>query len=445
MSSLLYADDALPQDVIDRLISSISLHSSRNSGFDRIIIRTQIGNVVNSNDYPDFVAKGTPSNTKLYPVRMFFKSRRYPNRIIYSHSDYFFLQDPFGDWRQLTTVQSEQDPPPKDGESIDDSELAPEPVGPGAVGGLTDSVEQSQQAEIDGQRARRGEPSLDPLRKQTQRFVIQYILASASNDPTAQSKFFAPVVSFYDQSGVTREQILETLAKFDDQWPVRTLGTQEMAGASAFLGENNFRVTQCYNWTIAKEGRKQLSGGTSYVECVVHVDPEKMEITSITEREDGQTHAIKRFTVDRDASTAAATPTPKTTSPPFAISQTPPRRSEGSSAPPQPDQSVQEGEARPITYVGHVGQLDAIFFLKWMPGGKIQGTYFYPKRGINRSYTLLGENSEDGKIYLEEYTDKALTARIGLVKSINSREIVWEGAMQNVDGRRFEMSFRRDR
>ena len=99
----------------------------------------------------------------------------------------------------------------------------------------------------------------------------------------------------------------------------------------------------------------------------------------------------------------------------------------------------------PITYVGHVGKLDAIFFLKWLPGGKIQGTYFYPKRGIDRSYTLLGDNSEDGKIYLEEYTDKALTARIGLVKSITAREIVCEGAMQNVDGRRFEMSFRRDR
>jgi hypothetical protein len=49
------------------------------------------------------------------------------------------------------------------------------------------------------------------------------------------------------------------------------------------------------------------------------------------------------------------------------------------------------------------------------------------------------------KIYLEEYTDKALTARIGLVKSITAREIAWEGAMQNVDGRHFEMSFRRDR
>jgi FlgO protein len=127
------------------------------------------------------------------------------------------------------------------------------------------------------------------------------------------------------------------------------------------------------------------------------------------------------------------------------IRQALPRRSEGSSATPQPDQPVQEEEVPPIAYIGHVGQLDAIFSLKWLPGGKIQGTYFYPKRGINRSYTLLGENSEDGKIYLEEYTDKALTARMELVKSITAGEIVWEGVMQNVDGRRFEMSLRRDR
>src|SRR5262249_4416666 len=108
-------------------------------------------------------------------------------------------------------------------------------------------------------------------------------------------------------------------------------------------------------------------------------------------------------------------------------------------------QPVQEDEVPPVTYIGQVGRLDAIFFLKWLPAGRIQGTYFYPKRGISRSYTLLGENSEEGKMYLEEYTDKTLTARIGLVKSITAHEIVWEGAMQNVDGRRFEMSFRRDR
>jgi hypothetical protein len=106
---------------------------------------------------------------------------------------------------------------------------------------------------------------------------------------------------------------------------------------------------------------------------------------------------------------------------------------------------VREEQIAPVTYIGNVGRLDAIFFLKWLPSGMIQGTYFYPKRGINRSYTLLGENPQENKIYLEEYTDKVLTSRIVLVKSVTPKEIVWEGAMQNVDGRSLPVSLRRDR
>jgi S1-C subfamily serine protease len=62
----------------------------------------------------------------------------------------------------------------------------------------------------------------------------------------------------------------------------------------------------------------------------------------------------------------------------IAISQTPSRRSEDSSAPPQPDQSVQEEEVPPITYVGHVGQLDASFSLSGFQAGKFKGRIFTP-------------------------------------------------------------------
>jgi hypothetical protein len=100
------------------------------------------------------------------------------------------------------------------------------------------------------------------------------------------------------------------------------------------------------------------------------------------------------------------------------------------------------------TYVGHVGQLDAIFYLKWFPtsagrGGEISGTYFYPKRS-NRSYDLMGNNFQEGQVYLEESTDGELTARIRLTKYIIANKIVWSGIMQNTDGRRFEISFQRD-
>ena len=129
----------------------------------------------------------------------------------------------------------------------------------------------------------------------------------------------------------------------------------------------------------------------------------------------------------------------------ISISQAPPARTGTSEDRPKASEPIQEEQVPPVTYIGSVGRLDAIFFLKWLPSGKIQGTYFYPKRGINRSYTLIGENPQEGKIYLEEYTDKSLTARIALVKSITPKEIVWEGQMQNVDGRSFQMSLRRGR
>jgi hypothetical protein len=93
-------------------------------------------------------------------------------------------------------------------------------------------------------------------------------------------------------------------------------------------------------------------------------------------------------------------------------------------------------------YVGHVGQHNALFNLKWLPGGRITGNYFY--QGGDRSYTLSGDNFTEGKVYLEEYTEGELTARIALVKYIIGNEIVWSGIMQNTDGRRFDISFSRN-
>jgi hypothetical protein len=105
----------------------------------------------------------------------------------------------------------------------------------------------------------------------------------------------------------------------------------------------------------------------------------------------------------------------------ISISQAPPARTGTSEDRPKASEPIQDEQVQPVTYIGSVGRLDAIFFLKWLPSGKVQGTYFYPKRGINHSYTLIGENQSEGKIYLEEYTDKSLTARIALVKSITAK------------------------
>jgi hypothetical protein len=98
-------------------------------------------------------------------------------------------------------------------------------------------------------------------------------------------------------------------------------------------------------------------------------------------------------------------------------------------------------DIQPTTYVGYVGQRNAIFYLNWLPNGRISGTYYYP--GRNRTYDLSGNNFKEGEVYLDEYTDGELTARIGLTKYIVANQIVWTGIMQNTDGRRFEISFSR--
>jgi len=129
----------------------------------------------------------------------------------------------------------------------------------------------------------------------------------------------------------------------------------------------------------------------------------------------------------------------------IAISQAPAAKADTPEQPPEARQPAQEEQVSPVTYIGHVGRLDAIFFLKWLPDGKVQGTYFYPKRGITKSYTLIGNNPQDGQLFLAEYTDQTLTAKIGLSKRVSQEAITWEGQMKNEDGRSFNVSFSRSR
>ncbi len=98
-----------------------------------------------------------------------------------------------------------------------------------------------------------------------------------------------------------------------------------------------------------------------------------------------------------------------------------------------------------LTYIGNVGKLDAIFYLKWLPDGTVQGSYYYPKRGADKSYLILGNNHAEGKLYLEEYTDNNLSARIYLTKSVTDGNITWSGTMNNLDGRSFKVNLSRDR
>jgi hypothetical protein len=95
-------------------------------------------------------------------------------------------------------------------------------------------------------------------------------------------------------------------------------------------------------------------------------------------------------------------------------------------------------------YSGQVGRLAATFALTWHEGGAVTGTYTYPDRP-GTTYGLEGTNPREGELYLAEYTGEILTARCRLRKRIEEGEIVWEGEMSNLDGRRFPMRLSRTR
>ncbi len=102
-------------------------------------------------------------------------------------------------------------------------------------------------------------------------------------------------------------------------------------------------------------------------------------------------------------------------------------------------------------YGGKVGKLEAVFFIEWTGvGNPIEGHYYYLSRGKDKGYRLKGTNPKVGVIVLEEYTPKGdgtsrLTANCRLTKRVTKGRIIWEGQMNNTDGRQLKISFSRPR
>ena len=98
-------------------------------------------------------------------------------------------------------------------------------------------------------------------------------------------------------------------------------------------------------------------------------------------------------------------------------------------------------------YTGNVGKLAAKFELAFDPSGEVSGSYYYPSRGKEMTYILIGHNKTQGKLYLEEFEriDDAthLTARCYLSKKIEKGKVVRRGTMKNTDGRSFPMEMRK--
>jgi hypothetical protein len=102
-------------------------------------------------------------------------------------------------------------------------------------------------------------------------------------------------------------------------------------------------------------------------------------------------------------------------------------------------------------YGGNVGKLQAIFFIEWAgTGNPVAGYYYYPSRGRAKTYKLTGTNPKQGVLTLQEFTPKEdgtyeHSASCRLSKRVTDSRIIWEGKMNNTDGRVLPMKFSRPR
>ena len=89
--------------------------------------------------------------------------------------------------------------------------------------------------------------------------------------------------------------------------------------------------------------------------------------------------------------------------------------------------------------MGRVGNSNVDIGLQWKGDGTVSGSYH--SRATGRRYRLEGDNTVDGFLYLDEFTNDNLSARILLNKKrLSNGSIAWEGTMFNTDGRNKNMS-----
>jgi len=84
-------------------------------------------------------------------------------------------------------------------------------------------------------------------------------------------------------------------------------------------------------------------------------------------------------------------------------------------------------------YRGKIGSSEVQVTLDWESDRRVTG--FYKSLASGKSYTLKGDNTVDGFIYLDEYSGDNLSGRILLEKNLLEGKLVWSGKIFNPDGR----------
>ncbi|MDA7934133.1 caspase family protein [Akkermansiaceae bacterium] len=84
-------------------------------------------------------------------------------------------------------------------------------------------------------------------------------------------------------------------------------------------------------------------------------------------------------------------------------------------------------------YRGKIGTSDVRVTLDWGKDRFVRG--FYKSLTSGKTYLLRGDNTIDGFIYLDEFNDGNISARILLEKTYHKGKLVWAGKIFNLDGR----------
>jgi hypothetical protein len=99
-------------------------------------------------------------------------------------------------------------------------------------------------------------------------FVLQYIRAVASDDVSAQERFFAPRVNFFGEGHLSLPEVRASMERYRREWPIRKW---EPSGAPEFpktlhsANPDLYEVLQPLTWTVSNDSEHKRGSGTLYV------------------------------------------------------------------------------------------------------------------------------------------------------------------------------------
>jgi hypothetical protein len=129
---------------------------------------------------------------------------------------------------------------------------------------------QSTEAVKPGERAAEAEDGFKPsLKEQSlKELVLDYLRTVASDDDSAQERFFARRVNFYGKGLLPISGVRASMDRYRQEWPVRNWepeGEPEFPEVLHSTHPELYEVLQPFSWTVANGSRRKTGRETLYV------------------------------------------------------------------------------------------------------------------------------------------------------------------------------------